>query len=206
MEFLNNGVRTVIASRPQDGQPEDCVAVIASGGRQPWVLRFYARLGTHRAYLGAVRLFALQTERVVAYLSAPGAQGFETEGESLVTTADRLGIEFVGTVVRGGPWGVQSVLGASVNAARSYRCVTGVAGAVTVTGEVYGWAAQTSQAGASVAVAAQPALGFGPLIVPQNGTIAGDARGLLAPVSTWTFVNTDSYFIEFVPPGGVFDG
>jgi len=30
--------------------------------------------------------------------------------------------------------------------------------------------------------------------------------GLLAPVSTWDFVNVDSYVIEFVPPGVEYDG
>jgi hypothetical protein len=79
-----------------------------------------------------------------------------------------------------------------------------------------GGAAMATVAAATLAVAAQPqtspvttttpALAIGPIAVPVNGEVNGNARGILAPVSTWTFVNTDSYLIEYLPPGIVFDG
>lgn len=207
--YLRNGVRSMVASVPQqDHDFEDVVAVLVNGGKIPWVLRFWARLGTERVYIGAVRVFASRQHRLAAVLSVPGARGFEVEGKGADTTRDDLLIHFEGIQGRGGPWGVTPVPGISVLGARSYRVLTGVGDPATVvcTGEVLGWTAYTTQAAATVSVAALPALGFGPIIVPQNGSISGDAMGLLAPVSTWDFVNVDSYVIEFVPPGLEYDG
>jgi hypothetical protein len=205
---LKNGVRRRISSLPQESssEGENTVSVSVSGALVPWVLRFWARLGSSSVYVGAVRIFAAQENRLVAICAIPGARWFEVEGLAQDGTVDELVVGFDGTQSAGGPWGVHPIHGASVDGSRSYRVVWGVAGAVTVTGEVYGWAAYTTQAGATVAVAGAPALAFGPVIVPQNGAINGDARGIIAPVSTWTFTNTDSYFIEYVPPGSVYDG
>jgi hypothetical protein len=170
------------------------------------VLRFWARFGSHRAYLGAVRIYPSKLDRVCAVVSFPGAQAFEVEGEANdPSVTDEIAIHFEGIEGCGGPWGVQAVRGQSVEGARSYRAATGTNGAVTITGEVWGWAAQ-STAGGSVAVVAGPGLSFGPVVVPAGIPIGGDCRGLLAPVSTWTFTGTDNYFIEYVPPGGQYDG
>jgi hypothetical protein len=208
MIFLQNGILgQFAASSPSDANPEDCCAVIVSGGNQPWILRIYAKLNTQKVYLGAVRLFNLQKTRVGAIVSCPGAQSFEVEGEASSTTADTLGIDFVGTQARGGPWGVSPVPGISVDGARSYRVLTGISGVVTVVGEVLGWAARTAQAGGTVAWVAPPSLVQPAIGVPQNGEVNGNADGLLAPESTWTFTNTDGYIIEYVPPGAFpFDG
>jgi hypothetical protein len=208
-KYLQNGVRSIIASVPQtDHGAEDVVAVLVNGGRIPWVLRFWARLGAGRVYIGGVRVFASRHHRLAAVLSVPGAQAFEVEGKGVNTTVDNLEIHFEGIQGRGGPWGVAAIPGVSVLGSRSYRVLTGVGDPATVicTGEVFGWTAFTTQAAATVSVAAQPALTLGPIIVPQNGSISGNAMGLLAPVSTWDFVNVDSYMIEFVPPGVEFDG
>jgi len=204
---LKNGLRRIIASVPQEDRPaENTVSVIQSGGLSPWVLHFWARFGTHRAYLGAVRSFASKLDRVVAVVSFPGAQAFEVEGQSSDPQAvDEIGIHFEGDQGSGGPWGVHAVRGQSVEGARSYRTAQGTNGAVVITGEVFGWAAQ-SAAGGTVAVAAGPSLGFGPVVVPAGIPIGGDCRGLLAPVSTWTFTGTDNFFIEYMPPGAQFDG
>lgn len=206
--YLRNGARQVVASVPQaDHDAEDVVAVLVDGGKIPWVLRFWARLGSGRAYIGAVRVFAARTHRVVAVLAMPGARAFEVEGKGVDTTADDLEIHFEGIQGRGGPWGVTPIVGNSVLNARSYRVLTGVGAlGVICTGEVHGWTAYTTQAGGTVTVTALPALTFGPIIVPQNGAISGDAMGLLAPVSTWDFVNVDTYMIEYIPPGIEFDG
>jgi hypothetical protein len=205
---LKNGLQRRVASVPQDGHPgENTVAVVVSGGVLPWVLRFWARIGSLHAYVGAVRTFAMPGDRVVAVVSMPGATAFEVEGQANDPTAvDEIGIHFEGIDSRGGPWGVHAMPGVSVDAARSYRVLTGTAGVMTVTGEVWGWAATASVAAATVAVAAPPGLAFGPVAVPVNGEVNGNARGILAPVSTWTFVNTDSFLIEYLPPGIVFDG
>lgn len=205
---LKNGLQRRVASVPQDGHPgENTAAVVVSGGSVPWVLRFWGRVGPLRAYVGAVRLFAAPGDRVVAVVSMPGATAFECEGQATDPAAvDEIGVHFEGIEARGGPWGVQAIPGMAVDAARSYRVATGTAGVVTVTGEVWGWAATASVAGATVAVAAPPGLAFGPVPVPVNGEAGGNARGILAPVSTWTFVNTDGYLIEFLPPGTTFDG
>jgi hypothetical protein len=204
---LKNGLQRRVAAVPQDGHPgENTVAVVVSGGTVPWVLRFWARIGALHVYVGAVRLFAVPGDRVVAIVSMPGATAFECEGQANDPTAvDEIGIHFEGIEARGGPWGVQAVPGVSVEYSRSYRVVTGAAGAVVVTGEVWGWAAWATAPGATVAVAALPGLSFGPVAVPPNGSVRGNARGILAPVSTWTFVGTSGYMIEFAPPIGAFD-
>lgn len=207
-DTLKNGLQRRVASVARDGHPgENTVAVVVEGGSAPWILRFYAKLGQHRAFMGAVRLHQLTTQRVVAVLSMPGASSFEVEGQANnPTLLDEISVSFEGIEARGGPWGVFPVPGVSVAWARSYRVVTGTAGVVVVTGEVWGWAARAINPGATVAVAAAPGLSFGPVAVPPNGEVHGDARGILAPVSTWTFVGTTGYLIEFAPPGGVFDG
>ena len=204
---LKNGIHRVVASVPQEDHPtENTVSVVLSGGIAPWVLRFWARFGTHRAYVGAVRAFAGKLDRVVAVCSMPGALAWEVEGAANdAALEDEVAIHFEGIEARGGPWGVFPLPGISVDGARSYRLAPGTNGVVTITGEVYGWAAE-SAAGGTIGVIAGPSLSFGPLAVPAGIPINGDARGLLAPVSTWTFTNTDHYFIEYVPPGGVFDG
>jgi hypothetical protein len=207
--YLTNGVRNIVASEPQrDHDTEEIVAVMVNGGRIPWVLRFWARLGASRVYIGGVRIFASRTNRLVAVLSAPGARSFEVEGKGADTTPDNLEISFEGVPGRGGPWGVTPIPGNSVLGARSYRVLTGVGSPAIVncTGEVHGWTAYTTQAGATIVITAQPNLVLGPIIVPQNGSISGDAMGLLAPVSVWTFGNVDAYLIEYVPPGLEYDG
>jgi hypothetical protein len=206
--ILQNGVRSVVASVPQeDHATENTVAVVVVGGTLPWVLRFWARLGTHRAYLGGVRIFAVPGARVAAILACPNARAFEVMGQATNATAqDALEIHFEGLDARGGPWGVQPVPGVSVPFARSYRVLTGAAGVVPVVGEVFGWAARASVAGATVAAAAGPGLAFGPIAVPVNGSVQGNCMGAMAPASTWTFVGTDGYLIEYFPPLGEFDG
>jgi hypothetical protein len=205
---LKNGLQRRIASVPKDGHPgENTVAVILSGGSVPWVLRFYARLGSGIAYVGAVRVFRNPLTRLAAVLSVPGAEAFEVMGQASDPTAvDEIGVDFEGIEARGGPWGVLPIPGVSVAWARSYRVLTGTAGVVNVVGEVWGWAARATNPGATVAVAALPGLGFGPVGVPPNGEVHGDARGILAPESTWTFTGTTGYLIEYAPPGGEFDG
>jgi hypothetical protein len=151
-------------------------------------------------------MFPSALQRVVAICSMPGARAWEVEGRSYDANEDNLEVHFEGIEARGGPWGVQALPGLSVDCARSYRVVTGTAGVVSVTGEVWGWAATAIAAGASVSVAALPALGFGPIAVPVNGEVNGNARGILAPISTWTFVGTNHYLIEYMPPGEAFDG
>jgi hypothetical protein len=206
--ILQNGVRSVAASVPQEDHPtENTVAVVITGGTLPWVLKFWARLGTHRAYLGGVRLHATNFARVAAIVSCPNARAFEVQGQATDPAAqDALQVHFEGLDARGGPWGVQPVPGVSVAYARSYRVLTGAAGVVQVVGEVYGWAARASAAGATVAAAAGPGLAFGPIAVPVNGSVQGNCMGAMAPVSTWTFVGTDGYLIEYFPPLGEFDG
>jgi hypothetical protein len=75
-----------------------------------------------------------------------------------------------------------------------------------VTGEVFGWAAHAAVAGATVGVTANPGLAFGPIDVPINGAVNGNAQGMIAPISTWTFTNTAGFFIEYVAPGTNYDG
>lgn len=205
---LKNGLQRRIASVARDGHPgENTVAVILSGGIVPWVLRFWARLGPNLAYIGAVRVFANPTQRVAAVLSMPGAQAFEVEGQANTPNAvDEIGVDFEGLEARGGPWGVFPIPGVSVPWARSYRVLTGTVGVVPVVGEVWGWAARATNPGATVTVSALPGLSFGPVAVPANGEVHGDARGILAPESTWTFAGTSGYIIEYAPPGGGFDG
>jgi hypothetical protein len=204
---LKNGVRRTIASSPQeDHAGENTVSVVVAGGTIPWVLRFWARFGIARAYVGAVRIFPTRDHRVVAVCSMPGATQWEVEGIGATTATDELEIHFEGCESCCGPFGVHAIPGNSVDGSRSYRVTRGTAGTVTVTGEVFGWAAHAILAGASVSVAANPALAFGPIDVPQFGAVNGDGRGLVAPVSTWTFVNTAGFFIEYVAPGTVFDG
>jgi hypothetical protein len=206
---LRNGIRRTISSVPEEQNftGENTVSVSVTGGVMPWMLHFWARIGTSRVYVGAVRVFAAQQTRLVAIVSIPGAKEFEVEGKgNNAATDDELAVEFEGIEARGGPWGVHPIPGNSVNGARSYRVLTGTNGSVVVTGEVWGWAAYATAAAATVAVAALPGLGFGPIGVPINGSVQGDARGILAPVSTWTFTNTSGFLIEFFPPGGLFDG
>lgn len=205
--ILQNGVRLVAASVPQEDHPdENTVGVVVTGGTLAWVLRFWARLGTHRAYLGGVRLHAMTRTRVAAIVSCPNARAFEVEGQATSNAADALEIHFEGLQARGGPWGVQAMPGVSVPYARSYRVLTGAAGVVPVVGEVFGWAARASAAGATVAATAGPGLTFGPVAVPINGSVQGNCMGAMAPASTWTFVGTDGYLIEYFPPIGEFDG
>lgn len=204
---LENGVRRNVGSSPETAhKAEGTVCVSVRGGIVPWVLRFWAMLGVNRAYAGAVRIFPSRDLRVVAVCSMPGAQSWQVEGRASDDTRDQVEIHFEGVEGYGGPWGVHAIPGNSVDGGRSYRVVTGAAGVVVVTGEVFGWAARAVGAGATVAVAALPALGFGPIGVPAGGEVNGNAMGLLSPVSTWTFVGTSGYLIEFVPPGIVFDG
>lgn len=207
---LKNRVRRVIASQPQEGHPgENTVAVIVSGGTIPWVLRFWAMYGKHRAYVGAVRTFVNSNERVVAVCSMPGATHWEVEGSGSTSAEDEIAVHFEGIEARGGPWGVSAMPGNSVDGARSYRVATGTAGAIVITGEVFGWAAYAVVAGATVQAVATPALtDFEPIAlpVPNGGSVNGNAMGLLAPVSTWTFTNTSAFMIEYVPPGILFDG
>jgi hypothetical protein len=207
MQYLENGVRKIVSCKPADGRPDDCYSVVVNGGILPWVLRFRAKLQNCAPYVGAVRIFPSQLERLVAIVSVPGAVSLEVEGSATDrATRDRIGIHIESTICRGGPWGVTPIHGVSVDGARSYRVITGVSGAVVVTGQVYGWAARAVAAGATVSAAAGPALAIGPIGVPPNGEVNGDARGLMAPISTWTFVNTTGYILEVVPPGDVFDG
>ena len=205
--LLQNGVPRIVASIPNDPNGENTVAVIADGGSGPWVLRFWARLGGLRTYVGAVRFFADRHARLVAIVSVPGAASYECEGMAAdVTSSESIRVTFEGIESRGGPWGVTAIPGLSVAGARSYRVERGTSGVVTITGEVFGWAAETTLAGATITVSADPAIGFGPITVPQNGAVRGNAMGLLAPVSTWTFANVDAWIIEYVPPGLDFDG
>ena len=197
-----------MASVPQeDHATENTVGVVVIGGTLPWVLRFWARLGTHRAYLGGVRIHAMTRARIVAVASCPNARAFEVEGQATDPAAqDALTVHFEGIDAKGGPWGVQAIPGVSVPYARSYRVLTGAAGAVPVVGEVFGWAARASAAGATVAATAGPGLAFGPVTVPVNGSVQGNCMGAMAPASNWTFVGTDGYLIEYFPPIGEFDG
>jgi hypothetical protein len=217
MELLQTGIQRRVSGLPsiQDAstltnQGPNAASIVAIGGTLPWVLRIWGQFGKGLSYVGAVRVFPRQGSRLVAVVSAPGARWYEIEGvcsTPVGTSAiDEMGIEIHPCVAAGGAWGVQPVLGNSVDGARSYRVLTGASGVVAVTGEVFGWAARSVLAGATIAVAAGPALGFGPIGVPQNGEVHGDARGLMAPVSTWTFTNTSGYVIEYVPPGPIFDG
>jgi hypothetical protein len=204
---LKNGIRRTVGSAPQQDHPcENTVAVAVRGAVVPWVLRFWCLLGNHRSYAGAVRIFASQDQRVVAVCSMPGASMWEVEGRAYDGTQDELVVHFEGLEACAGPYGVHAIPGNSVDGGRSYRVITGAAGVVVVTGEVFGWAARATAINATVAVAALPALGFGPIGVPAAGEVNGNAMGLLAPVSTWTFVGTSGYVIEYVPPGINFDG
>jgi len=208
---LKNGVRRIIASASEAGHPdENTVAVVVDGGTIPWVLRFWARLGVNRAYAGAVRIFPSADHRVVAVCSMPGAHAWEVEGRGATSADDEIEIHFEGMEACCGPFGVHAIPGNSVSGCRSYRVIDGTFGAVVVTGEVFGWTAWATAAGATVQAAAGPALAavFAPaaLIVPTNGFVEGNAMGLLAPVSTWTFTGTSAFKIEYVPPGILYDG
>lgn len=205
---LKNGVADIVASVPQEDHPtESAVTLIATGGTIPWLLKVFARLGSRRAYVGAVRTFATRAQRVVAVCSLPGAAIWEVEGRGATDTIDEIGIHFEGDVAPLVMPGVHAIPGNSIDGARSYRIAQGVSGSVSVTGEVFGWAAHTTLAGATVACSANPSLSFGPIDVPINGSVKGDCKGLLAPVSTWTFVNTSGFFIEYVAPGAdIYDG
>lgn len=202
---LKNGLQGVVASVPQsDHQTESAVTCIATGGTIPWTLRFFARLGSRRAYVGAVRTFATKSERVVAVCSLPGAAIWEVEGRGATDVQDEIGIHFEGDVSPLIQPGVHAIPGNSVAGARSYSVLTGTVGSVVVTGEVLGWAARSDVAGASVVVTSPfGGLNFGPIGVPEGGEVNGNCQGLIAPISTWTFVNTSGYLIEYVPPGNL---
>ena len=205
--LLQNGVPRTVASIPSTPSGENTVAVVVSGGSGPWLLRFWAFVGNQRTYVGAVRFFADRHSRLVAIVAIPGAVRYECEGMAAdVNSRESIEIQFEGIESRGGPWGVTPIHGISVDGARSYRVATGVSGTFTITGQVYGWAAETTLAGAGVTVTADPAVLFGPITVPQNGSVRGNAMGLIAPVSTWTFTNVNAWMIEYVPPGLDFDG
>jgi hypothetical protein len=204
---LKNGIVRRIASVPEEGhETENAVTVVAAGGTIPWVLRFWARLGVNSCYAGAVRIFPSKNHRVVAICSLPGARAWEVEGRGATNAPDELLIHFEGQQDSGGPYGVRSIPGNSIDGARSYRVERGTAGVVVVTGEVFGWAAHAAVAGATVGVTANPGLAFGPIDVPINGAVNGNAQGMIAPISTWTFTNTAGFFIEYVAPGTNYDG
>lgn len=206
-KYLQNGVRQTVGTFPEDARAENGIAVAAAGGRSIWVLHFWALMRSVRTYAGSVRLFTGSGSRLAAIVAVPGARAFEVMGRAAdATSNEQLELEIEGIECRGGPWGVAPIPGNSIAGARSYRVASGVAGAVTVTGDVLGWAARATLAGASVSVVALPALSFGPVAVPQNGEVHGNAERLLSGVSTWTFVNTSGYLIEYVPPGYEFDG
>lgn len=202
MLTLKNRIRRSILSSPQEDHPnENTVACIVAGGTIPWVLRFWAHLGSNRAYAGAVRIFPSRDHRIVAVCSMPGARNWEVEGEGATTATDELEIHFEGMESCCGPFGVHAVPGNSVAFGKSYTVATGTAAVVQIVGEVWGWAAYATAAGATVTVAAPPTAGFGPIAVPVNGEVSGNARGILAPVSTWTFAGTSGYLIEYMAPG-----
>src|SRR5512136_1107282 len=205
IQTLKNGLAGKVASVPQeDHATESAVTVIATGGTIPWTLRFYAKFGTRRAYVGSVRTFATKAQRVIAVCSLPGAAIWEVEGNGATDAADEIGIHFEGDVSPLVIPGVHAMPGNSVNGARSYSVITGTVGSVTVTGEVMGWAARSDVAGASLSVTSPFGnLALGPIGVPEGGEVNGNCQGLIAPVSTWTFVNTTGYLIEVVPPGSV---
>ena len=142
----------------------------------------------------------------MALVCVPGATAYEVTGEvSIPGTIDQLQVDLEGIEATGGPWGVQAVRGHSVDGARSYRALSGVSGGpIIVQGTVFGWTAY-SVGGGSVTVAAGPSLSW-TVPVPAGATASGDCRGRLAPLSAWTFAGTDSYFIEYEPPGETFDG
>jgi hypothetical protein len=207
--FIRNGIPRVIGSVHEDASigGENTVSVVQSGGTLPWRLRFYALLGSQRVQIGSVRTFAATTDRLVAVISVPGARGFAVDGSATDPNSNEsIEVHFEGMQCIGGPFGVHAIPGFSVDGARSYRLLAGVNGAVTVTGQVWGWAAFATAPGATVAASAGPALALGPAPVPTNGSVRGDARGIMAPVSTWTFTGTSGYLIEYTPPAGVFDG
>lgn len=211
-EILRNGIPKVIGSAPQEGRAEDCAAIVVTGGTVPWVLRFSARCGNYVARLGGVRIYPSALSRVVAVVASPGAKGFEVSGYALTDSAagivqDSLDVHIEGTPARGGPWGVQAIPGMSVLLSRSYRVIGGTnGGPITVTGEVHGWAARATAPGATVTITTLPGLTIGPLPVPALGEINGDALGVIAPVSNWTFTGTSEYMIEYFPPFGETDG
>jgi hypothetical protein len=207
---LRNGIRKTVPDIQQGAQiAGNGMSVVMTGGIIPWVLRFWAFFGTHRSYVGAVRTFATQNSRVVAVCAMPGASSWEVEGRGATNAADEIELHLEAEDCRGGPFGVTALIGNSVEAGRSYRVLDGVSGPVVVEGEVYGWAAWAIAAGATVQAVAPPNLqAFMPLAlgVPQNGSVRGNARGAISPVSAWTFTNTSQFMIEYFPPGIVFDG
>lgn len=207
---LRNGQRQTVPPSPEgSGIVGSTLSVVQTGGLVPWVLQFWARFGSHRSYVGAVRTFVARNSRVVAVCSMPGADTWEVEGRAATDVRDEIELHLQGINAAGGPFGVSALPGNSVDACRSYRVLDGVAGVVAVVGEVYGWAAWATAANATVQVAAPPALvGFLPLAlaVPVNGSVRGNALGKLAPVTAWTFTNTSQYMIEYFPPGTIFDG
>jgi hypothetical protein len=190
----------------EDHAAENTVAVVVQGGTIPWVLRFWAMLGSNRAYAGAVRIFPMKDARIVAICSMPGARSWVVDGRGATSAPDEIDVHFEGIEARGGPWGVHAIPGASVDGTRSYRVERGTFGPVTVIGEVFGWAAHAVLPGATVGVTANPYLNFGPIDVPNGGAVNGNCRGLLAPVSNWLFTNTAGFFIEYVAPGTLYDG
>lgn len=201
-----NPTRTV-ASTAADNARENTHVIVAHGALYPWVLHFKSVIGGQKCAVGNVRIFPCSKEAAaVAIVSIPGAAAVEVWGQcSVPNVQDEVRIDIEGIESKGGPWGVFPVAGSSVAGGRSYRVVTGVAGVVQVTGTVLGWTAM-STAGGTVQITAQPSLSIGPIVIPPGATISGDAREILSPISTWNFVGTDSFVIEFIPPNGQFDG
>jgi hypothetical protein len=204
-QTLKNGARDVIASVPQEGHPtESAVTVLATGGTIPWTLRFYARFGTRRAYAGSVRTFPTKEQRVIAVCYLPGAAIWEVEGVGATNAKDEIAIHFEGDERVGLPPGVHAMLGNSVDGARSYAIATGTSGNVNITGEILGWAARTDVPGATVSITSPFGnLALGPIAVPEGGEVNGNGKGLIPPLSSWAFVNTTGYLIEYIPPGNV---
>lgn len=203
---LNSAVPGTICTTPGADGKDNCIAVSMLGGAAPWLLRFWALLGGRRIYLGGVRTYVAQPERLVAIVSCPAAQRFEVEGHCYTTNSrDQISLFLTGFASTAGPWGVQAVPGNSVAGARSIRTLSGVNGAILVTGEVHGWRVR-SAAGGTLTIQVSPTLTIGPIAVPAGVLVEGDFLGQLGPSSIWTFIGTDSYSIEMTPPGGLLDG
>jgi len=204
---LNSAVPQTICTTPSADGNDNCIAVSMLGGAMPWLLRFWAMLGNRRVYLGGVRTFVAQPERLIAIVSCPAADKFEVEGNCYGTrgATDQISLFLTGFASTAGPWGVQAVPGNSISGSRSLRVLSGVNGAILVNGEVHGWAV-TSAAGGTLTIVVSPTLTIGPIAIPAGVPVSGDFQGRLGPQSVWTFVGTDDYMIEMAPPGGTLDG
>lgn len=203
---LNSAVPGTICTTPGADGKDNCIAVSMLGGAAPWLLRFWALLGGRRIYLGGVRTYVAQPERLVAIVSCPAAQRFEVEGHCYDSRlADQISLFLTGFASTAGPWGVQNVPGNSVEGSRSIRTITGVNGVILVVGEVHGWSVE-SAAGGTLTIVVSPTLTIGPITIPAGVPVSGNYLGKLGPQSVWTFVGTDNYLIETIPPGGTLDG